>query len=156
MAKAPQKRWVSQVELQRLTGWSRQTLAEWGRRPGCPRKPKGTSWVYALPDFFDWKESEKVRAAVERQEPEAPTGRKEADLRRSVAEARLAEVKLEQLEGRLLAVEDVRREYRALVERVITLLRRDDRTRPIADELLAVLADHPPPFEETTLAEVAA
>lgn len=147
-AKPPKARWVTQVELQHLTGWSRQTLAEWARRPGCPRKPKGSGWVYALPDFFDWKEREKVRAAIERQQPEPPTGRQDAERRRSAAEARMAEIKLEQIEGKLIPVEDVLKEYRALIDRVISLLRNHEKTRDVADELLTDLSEAPPPFED--------
>lgn len=106
------RRWVNQRALQNLTGWSRQTLAEWARRPGCPRRRRGTSWEYALPDFLDWKEAEKVRAAAR---PAADID--EAKARKEAALAELAELDLAVRRGELVAVMTAGEQLEAIVAR---------------------------------------
>lgn len=99
-------RWLTQSELTQLWGKSRQTAAEWARRPGCPKRVRAGKTAYQWPEFLEWWASERERVA---REDATPVDAEQAKARKALADAKLAEYELAQAEGRLVTVDDYRK-----------------------------------------------
>lgn len=93
---------ISQAELIKRWGASRQTAAEWARRPGCPKRTRNGKPEYQWPEFLEWWASERERAARDGKSETL----KKAELRLANARARLAEMEVEVAEGTYVSVED--------------------------------------------------
>lgn len=80
---------------------------------GMPTVSKDGKVWYPFPDCLRWYVDYKVRAAVSALEPENID---EAERRWTTARARKAELEVEQLEGRLVTIEDATREVGAMLD----------------------------------------
>lgn len=109
-------RWLTQTELAAEWGKSRQTCAEWARRPGCPKRTRNGKTEYRWPEFLEWWATERERQA---REEATPVDSEQAKARKALADAKLAEYELAQAEGRLVDVED----YRAALARDLDVVR---------------------------------
>lgn len=94
---------LTQAELERVTGLSRQTLAELAREPDCPREKRGGRWVYPWPAWNEWRINRRVDRAVERAKPENYDA---AKTRKMAADAELAELELARERGHLITLVD--------------------------------------------------
>lgn len=95
--------WLSQAELMRVTGLSRQTLAELAREPDCPQKMSGRNRVYPWPGWMTWYVERRVGRAVDRVKP---ADFEEAKARKMAADAELAELELAKQRGDLVTLSD--------------------------------------------------
>jgi hypothetical protein len=110
---------VSQAELLALWGKSRETAAEWARRPGCPKRiGKSGRPEYNLHAFLEWWASERERAAAEKAKGKAPKGGS-AEARYDEARARKLELEVARIEGETVSVD----EAAAIVEEKLANLR---------------------------------
>lgn len=107
--------WLSQAELMRVTGLSRQTLAELAREPDCPQKQSGNNRVYPWPGWMTWYTERRVARAVERVRP---ADYDEAKARKTAAEAELAELELARERGDLVAMDDAMVVFEDRLERL--------------------------------------
>lgn len=103
------------AELGRQTGLSRQTLNEWARKPGCPRKRVGATWRYPWPAWNEWRFEEGRRQV---RESAKPVDAHEAKQRKMLAEAQLAELDLAERQGQLVTLEDYRKSIGLLLDPV--------------------------------------
>ena len=83
---------LNQAELQRVTGLSRQTLAEWAREPDCPFEVVDGTRLYLWPQWNEWRLA-KITQSVRERAP-TPSSADEAKARKLAAEAELAEFQL--------------------------------------------------------------
>jgi phage terminase Nu1 subunit (DNA packaging protein) len=102
---APPDDQISQAELIRLMKFSRQTAAEWSRRPGCPKVVVDGKTLYRWPAFAEWYYTEKATALLPKPDPMAL---EEAKKRKLAAEAELAELELAKAKGLVVPVEAFR------------------------------------------------
>lgn len=105
--------WISQVELTKRWGKSRQTAAEWARRPGCPKRNRAGKIEYQWPEFLEWWASERERAA---RDEATPVDSEQAKARKALADAKLAEYELAQAEGRLIDAQEGAQEFMRRIE----------------------------------------
>lgn len=82
---------LTQAELQRVTGLSRNTLAEWAREPDCPMEVVDGKRYYLWPQWNEWRLNKVKRTAQERT---PPADLEDAKARKISAEAELAELQL--------------------------------------------------------------
>lgn len=111
--------WLSQAELERVTGLSRQTLAELAREPDCPREQRD-GWKYPWPAWNTWYVNRRVDRAVERVKP---ADFEEARARKTAAEAELAELELAKQRGDLITVADAGKVMDDRLDRVAARLK---------------------------------
>lgn len=87
-------------------GFSRQTAAEWARRPGCPKRVNDQGkTVYRWHAFRDWYYDQKLEAKAPKPDP---MGIDEARKRKMAAEAELAELELAKAKAEVVPVETFR------------------------------------------------
>jgi len=80
---------------------------------GMPTASKAGKVSYPFPECLRWYLEYKIRAAVSALEPEDAD---EAKRRLTTAQARKAELEVEQLEGRMVTVEDATREVNEMLD----------------------------------------
>lgn len=98
---------LSQVDMAEILGVSTVTLREWSRQ-GCPVKQagsKGKAAQYASADVIKWREEQAAGTAADDDQTIISTD--EANRRKTLAEARLAELKLSEARGALIDIETV-------------------------------------------------
>lgn len=133
------QRWVRLTQLAAEVGFSTKALQQIrATEPGVlvSRDHAKRGAEYKQPDCainLRLRERRKAEARA------APKSSREAEQRKAMAEAQLAEEKLRRLQGLAVPVEDVRREYEGLVLRIRTAIEAHPRTREFADEILAAL-----------------
>jgi len=119
MTQDPNKCTLSVAE--RWLGTSRQTLTKYIRDQGAPYvsapEGKGEGWVVSVPKLHAWliekREKEAEQKVLDKlaPDPESPTGemsKEEAQRRRAVADAFMAEIKLDREAGRVVPIELVK------------------------------------------------
>lgn len=111
---------IPQVDLIKVMGLSRNTLAEWARRPGCPRVQRAGKWLYQWPAFREWYIGERIAAGSGQGKP---SDLEEAKMRKLSAEAELAELELAKARGEVVPVARVREAALADHSRVRARLR---------------------------------
>ena len=115
---------VSLTRAAEILGVSRGTLADWIAR-GCPfvsraDKARGVEWQLDTAAVFKWRVDGCVKDAVASYQTEdGGTSKEEADRRRAVALAIVAEVEADQAQKSVVYVEDVGR----IVEQEYSLVR---------------------------------
>lgn len=98
---------LSQVDMAEILDVSTVTLREWTRQ-GCPVKEagsKGKAAKYASADVIKWREEQAAGSAYDDDKTKITAD--EANRRKTLAEARLAELKLAEARGALIDIETV-------------------------------------------------
>lgn len=96
---------LSQVEMAEVLDVSTVTLRDWTRN-GCPVKEagaKGRAAKYDTADVIKWREEQAAGSALN--EDHTKVTADEANRRKTLAEARLAELKLEEARGAVVNIE---------------------------------------------------
>jgi hypothetical protein len=116
---------VSAADVARSLHLSKQAIGLWLRRPGAPVRWVGARAFVRVPDFHRWREQELQRQAVE--EATAPLRRQlesaqqgSPHMRKANAEARMAELDVEEREKSVVRVEEVVR----IIDVLLTALRK--------------------------------
>ena len=107
---AEDRREVTKRELAGILGLSTRQIENL-EAEGLPRRADKNRKFYPIPDAVRWYVDRERRRAE-------PTDFEEARARKMAAEARLAELMLAREEGKLLAIDDVEREWRQVLERL--------------------------------------
>ena len=99
---------VTGSQLARIYGVTTGAVSHWVRRDGCPRNDDGT---YSIAEVIQWREARLAVAASE-----VTAGGSPALERKRLAEAEMAEIKLGEQRGELIAVQEWRREQTAKIQ----------------------------------------
>jgi len=97
---------MNRTELCEVTGLSQESVGQWAKKPGCPKKKQGTAWVYEWPAWGEWRTQELVRTAREGAPRDA--NYEKAKARRETAVAGQEELKLRHQRGELVEVSQFR------------------------------------------------
>jgi phage terminase Nu1 subunit (DNA packaging protein) len=111
----PAAKFVTQQQLADILGLSTRQIRNL-EHEGLPLRAEGKRKLYPIPDAVRWY-VQREQARVE------PTDYEEAKARKMAAEAELAEIQRDRERGRLLAIEDVEREHRKMLERLAAALK---------------------------------
>lgn len=101
---------VNQTEFAALVGLSTRQVRNL-EAEGLPHRADGNAKLYPLPDALDWYYARKY-------EPEAPSERKEADLRKLNAEAKLKEIEVAKAAGELVPLDQYTSELGLVLDKV--------------------------------------
>ena len=108
---------------------------------GAPVSGKPGKRTYPWPELRTWYNKhvrEQERRRLE------PTSLAEAEKRKAIADAEMAEEKLRAYRGQLVPLELFQRELANTLVRIRSLIRGHPKLRAVADEILNQLADQPP------------
>jgi phage terminase Nu1 subunit (DNA packaging protein) len=100
---------VSANELAEILGVNRHTVVEWSKK-GCPSvekadKESGRPWIFDVAQVMAWRESQAAGAAAEMFGD--PISKDEAQRRRAIAQAAMAELDLAERKKELVQISDV-------------------------------------------------
>lgn len=101
------RREVSQTELAEFLGLTTRQIRNLDAE-GLPHRAEGNRKFYPIPEAVEWYYQGKGQ----------PTAIEEAERRKAVADARMSELKVAQLEGKLVPVELHERRVVALLDRI--------------------------------------
>lgn len=113
-------RYVSRGELAVRLGLSERQITNLVRRhPDFPSRVDGRERSFPTDRCFEWYVRYKQEEALQRAaaKPEI-TGRADADLRKAIADAEIAELRVQKLRGDVVPTEAYRKELRRVLDRV--------------------------------------
>lgn len=112
-------RFVDRTEIAFLLGVDPRTITSWVKKhPDFPSRVKGKDRSFPVQKCIAWKRDRDVAEAIASMAPPKPDGMYEAELRKAIADAELAEQRLAKMRGDLIPVDVASREVDRAFARV--------------------------------------
>ena len=113
------ERYVEREEIAFLLEVTPRTVTNWVKaHKDFPSRVDGKARTFPVLKCLAWKRDRAVAEAMTSAGPTAPTDMEQATLRKAIADAELAEVKLARLRGELIPVDVAAREIERAFSRV--------------------------------------
>lgn len=112
------ERYVSREDIAARLCLTLRQITRLVRDHDFPRRVQGKRVTFPADRCFEWYIQFKQREAIERAQPAKDATLEEAEKRKAIADASIAEIKLATLRRELVNVEDYRRELREVLGRV--------------------------------------
>jgi hypothetical protein len=112
------ERYVSREDIAARLGVTLRQITRLVRDHDFPRRVDGRRVTFPSDRCFDWYIQFKQREAIDRAQPAKDSTLEEAEKRKAIADASIAEIKLATLRRELVSIEDYRRELREVLGRV--------------------------------------
>src|SRR4051812_19698122 len=104
-------RFVDRAEIAFLMGVDVRTVTNYVKKhPEFPSRVRGSNRTYPVQRCLAWQRDRAVADAISSVAPAKPSGAYEAELRKAVADAEMAEVRLAKMRGELIPVDVASRE----------------------------------------------
>jgi phage terminase Nu1 subunit (DNA packaging protein) len=122
----PKERYVTRAEIAELLGVEERTITNWIKKHpefAALTRVRGTSRTFPVQKCLQWDKDRAVADAISSVQPPAPDDMYEAERRRAIADAELAEIKVAKAKGELVDASAAAHEASRTMDRIGARLR---------------------------------